>query len=319
MLASTAVAQTPLGTSFTYQGRLEESGSPANGTYDFRFMLFDAPLGGNQVGPIVTRDDVFVSTGLFTVGIDFGAVFVNQRRFLEIGVRPGASTGTYDVLSGRQELTAAPSALFGASAPWTGVTGKPAGFADNVDNDMLAALVCSNGQVPKSNGSTWACGTDLNPTYTAGPGIQVTGTVISIPSLAVTNAMMATDAVTQAKVADNAIGTAELQNNAVTGAKIAPNAVLNSHINTGAVGADEIAANGVTRGKIDGAEVPIYTVPEACAYGGGTLTTAPLCSTLRCDTTPVLYYTCAGACTQPVPILCPNELAGYLVSASSNP
>jgi hypothetical protein len=134
-VVSVASAQTPLGTSFTYQGRLGESGSPANGTYDFRFRLFDTPSGGNQVGADVTRDNVVVSTGLFTVGIDFGAVFGNQRRFLEIGVRPGASTGAYDVLSGRQELSAAPTALFGASAPWTGVTGKPAGFADDVDND----------------------------------------------------------------------------------------------------------------------------------------------------------------------------------------
>jgi hypothetical protein len=134
-LASPALAQTPLGTSFTYQGRLVEAGSPANGTYDFRFVLYDAPAGGNQVGPVVTRDDVFVSTGLFTVGVDFGAVFGGQRRFLEVGVRPGASTGAYDVVSGRHELSAAPSALFGASTPWTGVTGKPAGFADDIDND----------------------------------------------------------------------------------------------------------------------------------------------------------------------------------------
>ena len=82
LLASPALAQTPLGTSFTYQGRLVESGTPPNGSYDFRFVLYDAASGGNQVGPVVTREDVFVSTGLFTVGVDFGAVFTSQRRFL---------------------------------------------------------------------------------------------------------------------------------------------------------------------------------------------------------------------------------------------
>ena len=51
LLASPALAQTPLGTSFTYQGRLVESGTPPNGSYDFRFVLYDAASGGNQVGP----------------------------------------------------------------------------------------------------------------------------------------------------------------------------------------------------------------------------------------------------------------------------
>jgi len=32
----------PMGTAFSYQGRLEDSSSPANGTYDFEFLLFDA-------------------------------------------------------------------------------------------------------------------------------------------------------------------------------------------------------------------------------------------------------------------------------------
>jgi hypothetical protein len=152
--ARLASPQTPLGTSFTYQGRLVESGSPANGTYDFRFILYDAPAGGSQVGPVVTREDVFVSTGLFTVGVDFGAVFANQRRFLEVGVRPGASTGAYDVVSGRHELSAAPSALFGATAPWAGVTGKPAGFADDIDNDSGGDITSVTAGTGLSGGGT---------------------------------------------------------------------------------------------------------------------------------------------------------------------
>ena len=32
-------AATALGTGFTYQGRLTDAGSPANGTYDLRFIL----------------------------------------------------------------------------------------------------------------------------------------------------------------------------------------------------------------------------------------------------------------------------------------
>ena len=41
--AGLALAQT---TSFTYQGKLEVSGSPANGVFDFQFKLFDSVSGG---------------------------------------------------------------------------------------------------------------------------------------------------------------------------------------------------------------------------------------------------------------------------------
>ena len=50
LLAGPLAAQ-PLGTAFTYQGRLQDGGAPANGPYDFRFMLFDGPAAGSQVGP----------------------------------------------------------------------------------------------------------------------------------------------------------------------------------------------------------------------------------------------------------------------------
>jgi hypothetical protein len=46
---SFASAQTPVGTAFTYQGRLTAAGSPANGSYDLRFILYDALVGGAQV------------------------------------------------------------------------------------------------------------------------------------------------------------------------------------------------------------------------------------------------------------------------------
>ena len=49
---STAHAQ---GTAFTYQGRLNDGGSPASGSYDLTFALFDAATSGNQVGGTVTN------------------------------------------------------------------------------------------------------------------------------------------------------------------------------------------------------------------------------------------------------------------------
>jgi hypothetical protein len=73
--------------------------------------LLDAAIAGNQVGITVTLDNVSVTSGLFSVELDFGnGAFGGGARWLEIAVRPGASIGAYTVLSPRQEVTPAPYA-----------------------------------------------------------------------------------------------------------------------------------------------------------------------------------------------------------------
>lgn len=144
----------PLDTSFSFQGRLTDGGVPANGPYDFRFILYDAESSGSQVGGTVLRDDVAVSAGIFTVALDFGsASFAGQARWVETAVRPGASTGSYTVLSPRQPVTAAPNALYCKSAPWSGLSGVPAGFADGVDNDTTSfwSLTGNSSTNPNAN------------------------------------------------------------------------------------------------------------------------------------------------------------------------
>jgi hypothetical protein len=106
-----AVYAATVGTAFTYQGNLTDGGSPANGQYDFQFKLFDAASGGGQVGSTLVKDNVEVTNGFFSVELDFGNQFTGQARFLEIGVRPGASTGSFTLFTGRQELTPTPYAL----------------------------------------------------------------------------------------------------------------------------------------------------------------------------------------------------------------
>src|SRR5215831_9500802 len=75
-----ALALTPLGTAFTYQGQLKNNGSPASGAFTMTFALFDAATAGAQVGPTLVCDGsagnpppVTVSGGVFTVTLDFGA------------------------------------------------------------------------------------------------------------------------------------------------------------------------------------------------------------------------------------------------------
>ena len=120
--SGTARGQTPLGSGFTYQGQLKDADVPAIGAYDFIFRLYDAAGGlGVQVGGDVTVDDWPVVDGQFMVQLDFGpGVFTGDKRWLEVDVRPGASGGSYTTLSPRQELTAAPYALYALSGPGSG-------------------------------------------------------------------------------------------------------------------------------------------------------------------------------------------------------
>lgn len=102
----------PVGNAFTYQGYLEDGGSPANGSYDLQFELYDAAAAGVQLGSTITLDNLSVVNGLFTAELDFGSgLFGGGGRWLEIGVRPGASGGAFTLLTPRQELTPAPYAL----------------------------------------------------------------------------------------------------------------------------------------------------------------------------------------------------------------
>ncbi len=39
-----------MGTSFVYQGRLDDGGLPANGSYEFQFDLYDSRISGARIG-----------------------------------------------------------------------------------------------------------------------------------------------------------------------------------------------------------------------------------------------------------------------------
>ncbi len=99
------------GTAFTYQGQLQNNGSPASGTYNLEFSLFNANTGGTAVAGPVTTNDVVVTNGLFTVLIDFGpGVFTGETNWLQIGVETNG-VNTFTTLAPRQELTPTPYAI----------------------------------------------------------------------------------------------------------------------------------------------------------------------------------------------------------------
>ena len=75
------------GTAFTYQGQLQNNGSPASGTYNLTFTLFTTNIRAVAIAVPVTNNAVFVTNGLFTVQIDFGpGVFTGGTNWLQIGV-----------------------------------------------------------------------------------------------------------------------------------------------------------------------------------------------------------------------------------------
>ncbi len=88
-----AAAQTPVGTGFSYQGLLRNLSGPADGTHDFQFLLFDAATAGAQAGPMICADNKAVDDGLFTMNLNFGAVFDGSARWLEIRVRADTTAG----------------------------------------------------------------------------------------------------------------------------------------------------------------------------------------------------------------------------------
>ena len=108
--------QAEVASGITYQGYLEDGGTTANGSYDFYFELFDAEIEGTSI-MTTTNGDVDVVDGLFTVILDFeSSAFNGEARWLEIGVRPNGDTGPYTPLDGRQQITAAPYAMYAVEA-----------------------------------------------------------------------------------------------------------------------------------------------------------------------------------------------------------
>lgn len=141
-----AAADSPLGSSFMYQGRLLQDGAPANGAYAMTFRLFGLASGGAQVGGDVALPGVVVTDGLFSVELNaagqFGpAALQGSERWLEVVVN-----GT--PLAPRQHLAATPYALY-AAGPWKTVNAGLSYTSGNVGvgTSTPAATLDVNGTI----------------------------------------------------------------------------------------------------------------------------------------------------------------------------
>jgi hypothetical protein len=144
------------GTAFTYQGQLQNSGSPVNGGYDLTFTLFNVNAGGVAIVGPVTNSATAVSNGLFTTTIDFGAgIFTGTSNWLQIAVRTN-DTGSFITLTPRQQITPTPYAIYAPNAG-AALTAGTAGSASSVSAANITGTVALTqlpGAVVTSNNTT---------------------------------------------------------------------------------------------------------------------------------------------------------------------
>ena len=206
----TAMALLPQ--SISYQGYLTNTdGTPVDTTTNITFRLYNVDAGGvplweNTLSVPVEKGFFSVELGaaspfplgLFDdplwLGIEVGADgemtsrkaltsvgFAFRAERVEIDEDTLANLGcTADQVakwdSGASAWICADD-LSGGSTDWASLTGVPAGFADNIDNDTLTSQICQVSEVLKSDGSGgWLCSADDNSgditAVTAGAGLM---------------------------------------------------------------------------------------------------------------------------------------------------
>ncbi len=116
LLCFTSVTIGAQSSEFSYQGRLIDGGVNASGPYDLQFRLFAELSDGSPLGDVVLeRRGVLVSDGVFTVYLDFGALFDGSPRWLEISLKP-ASESNFRVLRPRQPVSSVPYSIKSSTA-----------------------------------------------------------------------------------------------------------------------------------------------------------------------------------------------------------
>jgi hypothetical protein len=172
------------GTAFDYQGFLSDGGSPAAGSYDLRFTVYDATnTPGTLIAGPVTNLATAVSNGLFNVSLDFGpGVFAGQFRCLQVEVRTNGAS-IFTSLWPRQPVQPVPYSVMANTASNLLGTLPVTQLAGTVPLGQLPAAVVTNGGSFSGTFSGNGAGlTNLNAS-------QLYGTLpaASLPGSAVTN------------------------------------------------------------------------------------------------------------------------------------
>ena len=222
-----------------YQGSLSDAGgNPVNATFNITFTLYDVDAGPGTTLWQETQS-VTVTNGQFSVqlGADGGnplPALLDDPLFLGVQVDADAE------MTPRQKFTSTAFAL----------------RAKTVENDTLNSLSCAEGEIPKLTAGIWACGKDLDKTYSAGSGLTLSGTTFSIPLNGINASHLAPNSVGSSEVQDNSITGTDIANNTITGNNITSNSIsgidivndsiTSDDIATGAIGTNEVQDNSLT-------------------------------------------------------------------------
>jgi hypothetical protein len=256
-------------TAFSYQGELRVQGQAASGLYDLQLTAYAGPASTMALGAPVLIEDLSITDGLFSTSVDFGnSVFLGDPVYLQVAIRPGASTGSFQTLSPRQPILATPYALKVRAGSVTDIelASGSVGSQALVDGVITAVKIA-----PGAVGSAALGSNSVNTAHLADSSVtssklamnsvdnlalqpgQVFGSKLA--DSAVTTPKIADASVTAAKIAAGAVGTVQLTDGAVVGAKIANlavdtaaianNAVTSTKLANGAVGRKALAAGAV--------------------------------------------------------------------------
>ncbi len=216
------LSASPLGTAFTYQGRLNDTNGPVTGYYDFFFSLYDSA--NNETGQIGSSIPYWytpVTNGLFTVSLDFGNVFTGNATWLKIIVRTNYAAA-WTTLSPRQPLTPGPHAVYASSAGAAGTaTNVVAGAVVDASvaaganiSDTKLATISTAGKVANSattassaNGANAIVARDASGNFSAG---TVTAASFSGSGAGLTSVVPADNSVTSAKIQNGTILDADI-------------------------------------------------------------------------------------------------------------
>lgn len=172
VLLASGLAVMGQGTSFTYQGVLQNGGVPASGPTDLTFTLYNAVDGGIVLGTSNVFLNLSLTNGLINTTLDFGSgVFTGAPVYLQIAARPSGINSDYTALLPRQPITASPYAIFsGGAATSQAVSGPvPATqISGTLPPAALPGIVVTNG----------ATGVNFSGTFNGilnGNGVGITG------------------------------------------------------------------------------------------------------------------------------------------------
>jgi|GEM_PF-3074144 len=255
-------------TAFTYQGRLANGGTPVNGNYDFEFRLFDVVTGGTALATL-QRNSVPVTTGVFTVQLDFGANFFDgSDRFLEIAVQMSGGSG-FTTLAPRQKIASTPYSIRSIKAMMVDDNSITSNsilddsiLSNDIQNETITSADILDGTITSNeimNGTI--AGADIASNTITGNEIaddtitsaDIMNDIITSDDIAddtITSADIMNDTITSADIANETISSDDIMNDTITSDDIADNSITSNDLATNSVGSSEVMDNSLTSADI---------------------------------------------------------------------